>query len=214
MRGILLSRRRKKRGKEGEEDRARTRARARARKSGKGKSFLLFIFRARARARVRARSSSFLRLVIMNLVYYNTPMDKQTELKQIFALCPTSEAKYQKIIELGKNLPPFDPAQMVTENIVQGCQSIMYLHSHLEDGKLFFNASSEALISKGLAALLIFVYSGEAPETILKAPADYLQELGIYASLSPGRSNGLSSMYLRMKQEAVKLFLSKKLILS
>ncbi len=139
---------------------------------------------------------------------------KEQQLKEIFAACPTSEAKYQKIIELGKNLPPFDPAQMVPENIVQGCQSTMHLHTYLFESKLFFNAHSEALISKGLAALLIFVYSGEPPETILKVPADYLQELGIYASLSPGRSNGLSSMYLRMKQEALKLYLNKKLILS
>ena len=101
-----------------------------------------------------------------------------------------------------------DAAYKVDENIVQGCQSVMYLRSHMKDGKVFFEVSSEALISAGLAALLVFVYSGEPPEAILKIPATYLQDLGIYASLTPGRSNGLSSLYLRMKQDALKFLVN------
>ncbi len=135
---------------------------------------------------------------------FTSCLQKQEELKILFLACTSPDARYQKIIELGKALAPFDPAYKVEGNIVQGCQSTMYLHSSIENGKITFTACSEALISAGLAALLLYVYNEESPEAILKVPATYLQDLGIHASLTPGRSNGLSSMYLRMKQEALK----------
>lgn len=138
----------------------------------------------------------------------NTVLQRQEALKDIFSKCTTPEARYEKIIAMGKELPSLDAAYKVDENIVQGCQSVMYLRSHMKDGKVFFEVSSEALISAGLAALLVFVYSGEPPEAILKIPATYLQDLGIYASLTPGRSNGLSSLYLRMKQDALKFLVN------
>jgi cysteine desulfuration protein SufE len=90
--------------------------------------------------------------------------------------------------------------------IVNGCQSIVYLRSFLHDGHLFFQAESEALISSGLAYLLIAVYNGELPEVILKCLPVFIDELGISASLTPGRSNGLASIYLRMKQDAINSF--------
>lgn len=93
------------------------------------------------------------------------------------------------------------------ENQVIGCQSVVYLHSYLQEGKLYFIASSEALISAGLAALLLEVYNGLPPELLLQHRPTFLNELGIYATLSPGRSNGLSSMFLRMQKEALKSLL-------
>ena len=133
--------------------------------------------------------------------------EKQQKLSHFFSTCHTAEARYQKIIELGKTLPAYPPHLMTPEHIVSGCQSIVYLASTLENGKVQFHIHSEALISAGLAALLLAVYNDEPPEVILKCAPDFLDQLGIPASLTPGRSNGLSSMYLRMKQEALKYLL-------
>ena len=94
------------------------------------------------------------------------------------------------------------------ENVVPGCQSVMYLRSYMEGGAVFFEAESEALISSGLAALLVCVYSGELPEAILKCPPDYLEELGIRTSLTPNRTNGLYHIHLRMRQDALKFLVN------
>ena len=80
----------------------------------------------------------------------------------------------------------------------------MYLYSYLEKGAMRFFAYSEALISAGLAALLIRVYDQESPEVILKCPPFFLEKIGIQNSISPGRSNGLASLFLKMKQQALK----------
>lgn len=80
----------------------------------------------------------------------------------------------------------------------------MYLHSYLDNNKMHFSAYSEALISAGLAALLIAVYDGEGPEIVLKCPPLFLETIGIHSSLSPSRANGLSSLFLKMKQESLR----------
>jgi len=129
--------------------------------------------------------------------------EKETKLIHIFSLCQTEEAKYMQIMEMGKELESFPEEQKTDAAKIEGCQSTMYIQFQNEDGKLFFSIDSEALISKGLGALLLFVYNGETAETILKQPPEFLQKLGIHASLTPGRSNGLSSIHLRMKQEAL-----------
>lgn len=135
---------------------------------------------------------------------------KQENIIKIFQSCPTAQDKYEKLIEMGRNLPSIESVFKTTQNIVQGCQSTMYLRAYLsEEGKVLFEAESEALISAGLAALLIDVYSDETPEVILKCPPNFLDEIGIKTSLTPGRSNGLASMFLRMKQEALNLLLKK-----
>lgn len=139
-------------------------------------------------------------------------LEKQEQIKKLFASCPDQEARYNLLISLGKDLKPLAPEWRVTENLVSGCQSIMYLHSSWEDGKVHYSIYSEALISTGLAALLISVYNGEMPETILKCPPAFIDEIGIRASLTPGRSNGLASLYLKMKQEALKLLVSHNFI--
>ena len=110
------------------------------------------------------------------------------------------DEKYEKIIEMGRALPRLPDISRIQENLVQGCQSILYLETAFKDGKIYFNADSEALISKGLAALLIRAYSGETQEAILKCPPTFLTDIGIQNSLSPARSNGLASLFLKMKQ--------------
>lgn len=130
--------------------------------------------------------------------------NKQNELKKIFSSSPSRELLYQQIMNFGKKLSPFEESWKTQDNLVLGCQSVMYLKTIYKDGKLTFFAASDALISAGLASLLIFVYSGEAPETVLTSPPKFLEELGIIESLTPGRANGLASLYFKMKQEAVK----------
>ena len=131
---------------------------------------------------------------------------KHDKLKQIFSSCNSPEDCYKKIIQLGNALLPLDPSFKTEANRVQECQSALYLHTLYENEVMIFTAEADALISKGLAALLIAVYNHEAPVTIIKHPPTYLIEIGIPQSLSPSRSNGLSSLFLRMQQEAIKYF--------
>ena len=139
---------------------------------------------------------------------FTTCLEKQDLLKKIFDKFSTPDERYLKIMELGKQLPKLDPIYKIEANIVNGCQSTMYLRTYSENGKLFFQVDSDALISLGLAALLVFIYSEETPETILKCPPKCLEELGISALLSPSRANGLYSIHLKMKQEALITFRS------
>lgn len=135
---------------------------------------------------------------------FESCLEKQNKIKALFASCVTEEQKYDKIIELGRHLDPFDPSHKTEDRRVRGCQSLMFLDSWRDEGKIYFRASSDALISSGLAYLLLFVYSGETAETVLKCPPNYLEELNITASLTPNRANGLYSMHLKMKQEALR----------
>jgi len=130
--------------------------------------------------------------------------NKIENLKIHFSSLPSREILYQKIMEWGKKLPSFKPEWKSEENLVAGCQSLMYLYSSYKNGNVHFYASSDAFISTGLAALLIEIYSGEPPDTILITPPTFLEELGIPSALTPGRANGLASLYLKMKQEAIR----------
>lgn len=141
----------------------------------------------------------------------NSCLEKQDRIRQLFKACPSEEARYQKIIELGRESPALDAQYKIPENVVKGCQSIMHMRTYEEAGRLHFQAESEALISSGLAAILIAVYSGEEPETILTCPPSYLEDLGIAASLSPSRANGLYSIHLKMKQEALRALSKSRL---
>jgi cysteine desulfuration protein SufE len=132
---------------------------------------------------------------------------KQLRIKNLFAGCADPQVKYEKIIELGRALPPYPKELMTPCRVVKGCQSTMYLHTSLVGTTVHFQVHSDALISAGLAALLLAVYNDESAATILRCPPDFLEELNIHSSLSPSRSNGLSSLFLRMKQEALQFLL-------
>lgn len=134
---------------------------------------------------------------------------KQQALIQLFASCSSSQKKYEKIIELGRALPPYSDSLKTEDRLVRGCQSQMYLETSLTEGKIHFQCYSEALISAGLAALLIAAYQDEPPEAILSYPPDFLETIGIHAALSPSRSNGLASLFLRMKQSALNFLVVK-----
>ena len=136
---------------------------------------------------------------------FESCLQKQAAIKAIFSGCTTPEARYQKIIELGRKLPPLNPSARTPHNLVPGCQSVMYLETTPKGDTLLLNADSEALISKGLAALLILIYSEETLFTIANCPPTVIQEIGLQSALSPARSNGLASLYHKLRQEALKL---------
>ncbi len=127
-----------------------------------------------------------------------------------FALCQDSQVRYEKIIALGKALPPMQESFKTDRYLVQGCQSRTHLHAWKEGDLIRFEGASEALISSGLLALLLFAYDGQPAEVVLSYPPTYLQKLGMITSLSPGRANGLISMYAAMKREAIILSLPTK----
>jgi len=130
--------------------------------------------------------------------------NKVLNINQLFTNCHSKEEIYNTIIELGRNSEAFSDQDKVEANLVRGCQSTMYLRSWAKDGSIYFQAWSDALISAGLAQLLILAYTGETPEVILKEPPNFLDELDIPSSLTPNRINGLSQIHLKMKQEALK----------
>ncbi len=113
--------------------------------------------------------------------------------------------KYEYIIQLGKELPLIDPQYKKDENLIKGCQSRVWLHVDFRDGKLFFTADSDAVITKGLISLLIKVLSGHTPKEIIDANVTFIDTIGLSSHLSPTRSNGLLSMLKQIKMYAVAL---------
>lgn len=121
-----------------------------------------------------------------------------------FASLSSWEDRYKKIIELGKALPEL-PEKFKNDNFkVKGCQSQVWLSAQLsEDKKVYFEADSDALIVKGLVALLLKVYSGRTPQEILELEPDFIAELGFSQNLSPSRANGLQAMIKQIKYYAL-----------
>lgn len=115
------------------------------------------------------------------------------------------EAKYEHIIDLGKSLPMIAPEQKTDSNIIKGCQSRVWLHSELKDGKVYYTADSDAIITKGIIALMVRVLSGNSPEDIINAKLGFIDKIGLKEHLSPTRANGLLSMIKQMKLEALAL---------
>ena len=135
---------------------------------------------------------------------FKSCLDNQEKLKECFSSRHTAEEKYTKVIELGRSLKPYAKEDETSEYLVKGCQSLLYLKSSYFEGKMHFLAASDALISAGLAALLLMIYEGESPEALLKCPPTVLKDLELSSYLSPNRANGLRSLYLRMQQDAIK----------
>ncbi len=112
--------------------------------------------------------------------------------------------KYEYIIDLGKDLPILDAKYKTDENIIEGCQSKVWLHAALIDGKMEYRADSDAIITKGIIGLLISVMNHQKPEVIASNDLFFIAEIGLQEHLSPTRSNGLLGMVKRMKLEAIK----------
>ncbi len=114
------------------------------------------------------------------------------------------EQKYEHLIDLGKSLPLIDPALKTEDRIIQGCQSRVWLNAEEKDGKMVFTADSDAIITKGMVALMVRVLSNQKPEEIVKADMAFVDKIGLKEHLSPTRANGLVSMINQMKKEALK----------
>jgi len=134
---------------------------------------------------------------------------KQDMLLSIFSEGAQDPQKiYEKIIDLGRNLPSSTNEILQDQYLIHGCQSKVYLASSVSsEGIIKYEVHSDALISSGLANLLLFIYDNEKIELTLFCPPLFIQELGLPSALSIGRSNGLASMYSRMQQDAKKLFI-------
>ncbi len=115
------------------------------------------------------------------------------------------EGKYEHLIELGKSLPKIKEAYKTDDRLIKGCQSRVWLHSEKQEGKIVYTADSDAIITKGMVALIIRVLSNQTPEDIIKADLNVIAKIGLTEHLSPTRANGLLSMIRQMKLDAVAL---------
>lgn len=111
--------------------------------------------------------------------------------------------RYSQLIELGNDLVDFDEVNRINQNLIEGCQSKVWLHARLEDGKIIYSADSDAIIVKGIIALLIKVYNNRTPDEILKSKLYFIDKIGLKEHLSPTRSNGLLSMVKQIRLYAI-----------
>ncbi|MBQ7709979.1 MAG: SufE family protein [Bacteroidales bacterium] len=128
--------------------------------------------------------------------------EKKQEIIEEFSLYDEWLDKYEYLIELGKSLEPFDEEKKTEDRLIKGCQSRVWLDSELRDGRLFFAADSDAIITKGIISLLISVYSGRTPQEIAADDFGFVATIGLKDNLSPTRANGLVSMIERIKELA------------
>lgn len=129
--------------------------------------------------------------------------DTQEELIEEFGLFDDWADKYEYLIDLGKKLPGLSDEFKTEENVIKGCQSRVWLHAFMQEGKLIFQADSEAVIVKGLISMLIRVLSEHTPSDIMKADLYFIDRIGMSQHLAQTRSNGLLSMVKQMKNYAL-----------
>lgn len=129
--------------------------------------------------------------------------EKQQEIIDEFSVYDDWMDKYEYIIELGKDLPIIDSDYKTSDRLIDGCQSKVWLHSEMKDGVMHYTADSDAIIAKGIIALLIRVLNDEKPEVIAKNDLHFIKEIGLQEHLSPTRANGLASMVKKMKLSAL-----------
>lgn len=132
-----------------------------------------------------------------------TIKEKQDELISDFSFMENWMDKYEHIIQLGKELPLIDEKYKTPDHLIKGCQSQVWLHTEMQDGKLVFTADSDAVITKGLVSLMITVFSGHTPKEIVESEIYFIDAIGLSSHLSPTRSNGLLSMLKQIKLYAV-----------
>ena len=128
--------------------------------------------------------------------------EKKQQVIEDFSLYEEWLDKYEYLIELGKALEPFPEEKRTEERLIKGCQSRVWLDASLQEGRLYFQADSDAIITKGIISLLIGVYSGRTPEEIAADDFGFIAEIGLKENLSPTRANGLVSMIERIKEIA------------
>ena len=128
--------------------------------------------------------------------------EKKQEVIEEFSMYDEWLDRYEYLIELGKALEPYPEEEKTEEKLIKGCQSRVWLDYTLEDGKLYFRADSDAIITKGIISLLIGVYSGRTAREIADDDFSFVDRLGLRENLSPTRANGLASMIATIRQMA------------
>lgn len=129
--------------------------------------------------------------------------DIQNEIIDEFSMFDDWEERYQYVIDLGNSLPLVEGQYKTEENIIKGCQSKVWLHGERKDGEIVFTADSDAILTKGIIAILIRVFSNQKPADILAADTAFIDEIGLKEHLSPTRANGLVSMIKQIKMYAL-----------
>lgn len=130
-------------------------------------------------------------------------LDEQKKLVEKFSELQEWDDKYALLIKMGKDLGELESELKIDKNKISGCQSQVWMHAELKDGKMIIKGDSDAMIVKGLIALLINVYSNQTPSDILSSPPKFLTEIGIDKHLSPTRKNGLGAMLKQIQLYAV-----------
>ena len=127
----------------------------------------------------------------------------QDDIVDEFAMFDDWMERYEYMIELGKSLPLIDAKYKIDENIIKGCQSKVWVHAEMDDDKIAFTADSDAIITKGIIAILIRVFNNQHPKDILDADTQFIDDIGLKEHLSPTRANGLVSMIKQLKMYAI-----------
>lgn len=132
-----------------------------------------------------------------------TIKDIQNDIIDEFSMFDDWMQRYEYMIELGKSLPLIDDQYKTDDNIIKGCQSKVWVHAAMNDNKVVFTADSDAIITKGIIAILIRVFSNQTPKDIIDADTNFIDEIGLKEHLSPTRANGLVSMIKQIKMYAI-----------
>lgn len=132
-----------------------------------------------------------------------TLKEAEEEVIDTFSMYDDWLDKYEYLIDLGKNLPPYPESSKTDDKLIKGCQSRVWLDYKIENGHLYFTADSDAIITKGIISLLISVYSGRTPEEISSSDFGFIRKIGLIENLSPTRANGLASMIATIKAVAM-----------
>ena len=127
----------------------------------------------------------------------------QEEIIDEFSMFDDWMQKYEYMIELGKSLPLIEEKYKTEDNLIKGCQSKVWVHANMENDKVVFTADSDAIITKGIIAILIRAFSGQHPKDIVEADTSFIDEIGLKEHLSPTRANGLVSMVKQLKLYAI-----------
>ncbi len=139
----------------------------------------------------------------MNASTINTIEETENDIIDEFSLFDNWEDKYEYLIDLGKKMKPLEDQYKKEENKIKGCQSAVWMVAKENDGRIIFNADSDAIIVRGLVSMLIRVLSGHTPDEILYAKLDFINKIGMTTHLAQTRSNGLFSMLKQMKNYAL-----------
>lgn len=132
-----------------------------------------------------------------------TIKDIQNDIVDEFSMFDDWMQRYEYMIELGKSLPLIDDQYKTDDNIIKGCQSKVWVHAEMKGDKVIFTADSDAIITKGIIAILIRVFSNQTPQAIIDADTSFIDDIGLKEHLSPTRANGLVSMIKQIKMYAI-----------